>query len=536
MNCPNCQKTLEENARFCLACGLIFIVGATPESKRATAETSETQMKTDPFLGRKLDGRYELIARLGQGGMGTVYRARRIHIGDEVAVKVLHRNYSTEEDVVERFRREAQAAASLRHPNVVTIYDYSETREEALAYIAMEFVPGIPLGYFLKNSNRLSLERAVALMRHICAGVGAAHRRQIVHRDLKPDNIIVVPPSSDNETETVKVVDFGIAKLRDLAAAHTLTQSGMIIGTPFYMSPEQCRGDELDVRSDVYSLGVMFYEMIAGMRPFNAPTPTGVIAKHLTQAPPPLHVSLKIPPAVEAVLMRALAKDPQARQADATAFAAALETAMRQTRVGAEAGKNEPVRNYVPPVVPHAAQAKSHAARNAFIVAVVLLGMLVGSGALLVRRINQTAPSQAISQPEQPAVSPTPNRQTTSTRTLTAGRPNKPTPEVSPKVAKVQPSVTVLHPLTTASRTVPPPTPIGPYKARTKNGQETFTIAPITEHPPTRRSSRRVQFGEGTEQMPPEVRRMLQQMVQEGIPTRQSGGKVKSVIVTRPTN
>ncbi|HEX4951294.1 MAG TPA: serine/threonine-protein kinase, partial [Blastocatellia bacterium] len=393
MNCPNCQQTLESNARFCITCGLIFIGTTLRNNQRPAANTATVvkPAKADPLIGRTLDGKYELLARLGQGGMGTVYRARRVHIGDEVAVKVLHQNYSNDDDVLARFRREAQAAATLRHPNVVTIYDYSETREDAMAYLVMEFVPGVPLGYLLKDGNRLSLERAVALMRHICAGVGAAHQRQIVHRDLKPDNIIVIPTSYDNPIETVKVVDFGIAKLRDMAATQALTETGMIIGTPFYMSPEQCRGEELDARSDVYSLGVMFYEMIAGMRPFNAPTPTGVIAKHLTQAPPPLHATLKIPATIEATLMRALAKDPSARQANALAFARALESALQQS-VPARPTHDSGTPQFTLP-------ARSHSARKALVVTAALCSLLVITFGLLTFRFATQPASQKAQQP-----------------------------------------------------------------------------------------------------------------------------------------
>ena len=516
MNCPNCQQTLETNARFCIACGLIFI-GETPrKNKQAAATTAATVVKRDPLLGRTLDGKYELLARLGAGGMGTVYRARRVHIGDEVAVKVLHQNYSTEDDVLTRFRREAQAAATLRHPNVVTIYDYSETRDDALAYIVMEFVSGLPLGQLLQDGNRLSLERAVALMRHICAGVGAAHRRQIVHRDLKPDNIIVVPPSHDNTSETVKVVDFGIAKLRDMAATQALTEAGMIIGTPFYMSPEQCRGDELDVRSDVYSLGVMFYEMIAGMRPFNAPTPTGVIAKHLTQAPPPLHPTLKIPRPVEAVLMRALAKDPQARQEDAAEFAHDLETALRQTTKA------------VPPVVSRPAdvplpQVRSHRARNVFLVAAALSCLIIaGLGTLVFQFV--TSPQTA----QQPSISPTPtNRVVNST---------KPIVNATPKPAVPFPRSTSSN-VTVSRRPTPPP--LGPVKEREKPAlaaKDVITTVPVRKPVPAPHSVRRIPANDMNESMPPEVRRAMEQLLQGPITTRQSDGKVKTIYVMRPSN
>ncbi len=260
--------------------------------------------------------------------MGAVYRARRVHIGDEVAVKVLHPRYVNDETLLERFRREARAAAQLHHPHIVTIHDYGEAGGTAgFAYIVMELVQGEPLRGLLLAEGKLEVARAVSLMRDICAGVGAAHRRGIVHRDLKPDNIIVLPADDDHERERVKVVDFGIAKLRDMASDSTLTQAGAVVGTPYYMSPEQCRGESLDARADVYSLGALLYEMLAGTPPFTAPSITGVIAKHLTEAPPRIPDSLNVPEALQNAIMRSLSKDPEGRQKDASEFAREIQSA-----------------------------------------------------------------------------------------------------------------------------------------------------------------------------------------------------------------
>ncbi|OLE55568.1 MAG: hypothetical protein AUG51_02515 [Acidobacteria bacterium 13_1_20CM_3_53_8] len=169
--------------------------------------------------------------------MGIVYRARRVHIGDEVAVKVLNKQFVADVTMLERFRREARAAAQLRHPNIVQIIDMSEARgADAPAYIVMELIEGESLRELLRREKSLAPERAVSLMRDICAGVGAAHRKGIFHRDLKPDNVIVLAPDEDRERETVKVVDFGIAKLRDAAGVTTLTQTGMVMGTPSIVS------------------------------------------------------------------------------------------------------------------------------------------------------------------------------------------------------------------------------------------------------------------------------------------------------------
>ena len=345
--CTQCGVPLEEDSRFCSFCGkpvsLRTSRGGVPAHPRAgasggTGEHGATDnlaapgTPKDSLLGHTLDGKYELIERLGQGGMSVVYRARRSHIGDEVAVKVLLQTFVMDEAAVERFRREARAAAMLRHTNVVTIHDFGETQNaDAPAYIVMELIEGMTLRAVLKKEGRLSPQRAVELMRDICAGVGAAHRRHVIHRDVKPDNIVVIPPADEYDRETVKVVDFGIAKLRDMAGAMHLTQTGAVMGTPYYMSPEQCRGEPLDARSDVYSLGAMLYEMLAGTPPFTAESLTGMIAKHLYEPPPPLPWELEVPPMLEAVMLRALAKKPEARQQDATELARALQASLRQT-------------------------------------------------------------------------------------------------------------------------------------------------------------------------------------------------------------
>jgi eukaryotic-like serine/threonine-protein kinase len=336
MNCPYCQASLADNARFCTGCGSAM---ARPETSGNYASDAATQVinaaqtanvtQTDPLIGRILEDKYKITARLGEGGMGAVYRATRVRIGDDVAVKVMHPQFVKDEATLERFRREARAAAMLHHPNVVAIHDYGEGHTpEAPAFIVMELVGGISLRDLLEQQQRLAPERAVALMREICNGVGAAHRHNVIHRDIKPDNIIVLPPGAHGEHESAKVLDFGIAKLRDLTSDMTLTQAGMVMGTPFYMSPEQCRAEALDARSDVYSLGAMLYEMLAGTPPFVASTPTGVVAKHLMEPPPPFAYQLGVPAAVEAVIGRSLAKDRNMRQADATVFARELQTAM----------------------------------------------------------------------------------------------------------------------------------------------------------------------------------------------------------------
>ncbi len=413
INCPHCRQPLSDDARFCNRCG------ASISSDKNTVPHDPATLPTivappsadDPLLGRALDSKYQIIARIGAGGMGSVYRARRLHIGDEVAVKVLLQSFVNNTAALERFRREARAAAMLHHPNVVTIHDYGESREaQAPAFIVMEMVAGLSLRDLLEREGRLPVQRAIALMRGICAGVGAAHRNHIVHRDIKPDNIIVQPPHSEGEEETVKVLDFGIAKLRDMASNAALTQTGMVIGTPYYMSPEQCKAAPLDSRSDVYSLGAMMYEMLAGSPPFTAETPTGIVAKHLTEPPPPLPSALSIPSAIEAVIMRALAKDPQARQSDATEMAREMQAAMAHTSQAAAPQQTREA--FAQPFAPVYAPAKSRAGLVASIIIVASLAVIGGSaGAWWLISKNHTAQVNSNTFQANANLSPPANRQ-----------------------------------------------------------------------------------------------------------------------------
>ena len=326
--CAACEVFLNQEAMFCADCGSPLTLpgaGAHPyyESHFNSALPTIRLANPDPLIGHKIDGKYQLIARLGEGGMSVVYRAQRLHIGDDVAVKILTGKFVKDDAALARFRREARAAAMLRHPNVITIHDFGETDDvHAPAYIVMEFVKGTPLRELLRSENHFSVERGVRLMRGICAGVGSAHRQGVVHRDLKPENILVVAPEDDFEVESVRVVDFGLAKLLADAGA---TATGAVVGTPFYMSPEQCLGEPLDARSDVYSLGAMFYEMLSGQRPFEAATVSGVINRHLQEPPPPFAESLGIPRRVSLGIMHALAKEPDDRPQTATELARLMQ-------------------------------------------------------------------------------------------------------------------------------------------------------------------------------------------------------------------
>jgi hypothetical protein len=278
--------------------------------------------------GRIIESKYRLGEPLGAGGMGTVYRATRLLIGDAVAVKLLHPGLISDTQATERFRREAQAAARLKHPNAVSVYDFG-VAADGTVYLVMELVEGESLRRLIRRQGPLAPAAAVDIARQVCAALEEAHGCGVVHRDVKPDNIVVAETAAGL---CVKVLDFGIARIRDLSpAAGTLTQTGMMVGTPHYMSPEQCMGEELDHRSDIYSLGVVLYEMLAGVVPFNSPTPTAVAVQHATQPPPPLRaINMGVPAAVESAILRALAKRREARPQTAAAFAQELTEAVSE--------------------------------------------------------------------------------------------------------------------------------------------------------------------------------------------------------------
>lgn len=332
MVCPSCNALNEDRSRFCTGCGELLPrsqpnpVTPAPGVAVATAASELTEVLTDAgsLTGLVLAEKYRIDAKIGAGGMGTVYRATRLLIGDSVAVKILHSEQVSDPNAAERFRREAQAAARLKHANAVAIYDFGVS-EDGRIYLVMELVEGRSLRSILDADGPLNLPEAVEIMRQICAALDEAHRQGIVHRDIKPDNIVVCDSPSG---QRVKVLDFGIAKLRDVAAS-ALTQTGNVMGTPYYMSPEQCLGEEIDGRSDIYSLGIVLYEILTGVVPFKSPSVTAVIVQHVNQAPPPLRsLNPAIPSPVEAVVLRALEKKREARQQTAASLARELTAAL----------------------------------------------------------------------------------------------------------------------------------------------------------------------------------------------------------------
>ncbi len=305
--CPNCQQSYSDEIEFC-----------PHDGARLATQAAQAEVQ----LAAGLSHRFSIVRRLGEGGMGTVFLAKQIHVGNRpVALKVLNRKLLDDPEFLERFQNEAGSTGSIHHPNVVTIHESGQA-DDGTPYIAMEFLDGKSLRQVLKTVGALNVTGCAEILMQVARGLNAAHKLGIIHRDLKPDNIFLM--QGDEGELIVKVVDFGIAKLRE-STTHTLT--GMVLGTPAYMSAEQAAGmpsNELNARSNVYSLGIVVYEMLSGRVPFYSTTPLGYVHKHMLEAPPPFRAidpGLPVAPQIEAVVMKALKKDREERYQSALEFA-----------------------------------------------------------------------------------------------------------------------------------------------------------------------------------------------------------------------
>ena len=291
---------------------------------------AQTSSATDPFVGRTLDEKYLVEEHLGAGGMGAVYRARHLSMDRPVAIKFLQQRLVEDEAARVRFQTEARAAVTLRHPNAVSVTDFGET-SEGVIYIVMELLEGRTLREILSREAPLETARAISIMLQASGAVAAAHEAGIIHRDLKPANILVT--QSADQPAVVKVLDFGIATFSadDDEDATALAQTNSVIGTPRYMSPEQHNGNDVTAAADVYSLGVILYEMLTGMVPFSGATPAEIAQKHANNPPhSPREIVAAIPEEIEHDVLHALEKQPADRPPNAGEFRRELlETAER---------------------------------------------------------------------------------------------------------------------------------------------------------------------------------------------------------------
>lgn len=283
------------------------------------------------YIGKEIAGQFRVVQRIGSGGMGAVYKAEQPDMNRFVAVKILHPKYVSRPDLVSRFRREARAMSHLSHPNTARVFMYGQL-EDGACYIVMEYLEGKNLAQVTRAEGMLQPPRAVNIMVQVCGALEEAHRQGMVHRDLKPENIFLT--TQGGIADYPKVLDFGLAKVtqREMRPGSLiLTQEGMVFGTPEFMSPEQARGQQLDARSDIYSLGCILYEMLTGKLPFDASQPMDYLALQIRGTPIPLGKRIpgvSFPAGLEDVVMKTIAKEPDDRYASAADFAMALRTCM----------------------------------------------------------------------------------------------------------------------------------------------------------------------------------------------------------------
>jgi serine/threonine-protein kinase len=307
--CPQCGEEYETGDRFCPKDG-------------APLRPKESG---DPMIGRVIADRYLILARLGEGGMGRVYVAEHVKMNRQCAIKVMSPTLMNDAESTTRFAREASNAARILHPNVAAVFDYGEA--DKTVYLVMEYVDGESLSSLLARDVVLDPRRAIDIARQIADGLTAAHELGIVHRDLKPDNVIVAMKRDGREV--AKVVDFGIAKAVSDLPKDALTRSGLVIGTPEYMSPEQLLGDPVDARTDIYALGCMLYQMLTGAQPFHADTREQMIRRRLNEPPPHVQsVIPEIPRRLDTMIAHMLARSPNERLASAAAVSAGLDPAV----------------------------------------------------------------------------------------------------------------------------------------------------------------------------------------------------------------
>ncbi|HET7506136.1 MAG TPA: serine/threonine-protein kinase [Kofleriaceae bacterium] len=388
--CPRCRASFDEPGRFCAACGADMnraspleaarrgaelrasepaITGApdpagtTGASGAGTAELTAANGAAAPttggtgtldrlgdrrltdsnrtWLGKVVDGRYRVLEVIGRGGMGVVYRVEHMRMGKIAAMKVLHRDLAQDPEVVQRFEREAAAISKLHHPHTVQVFDFGNA--QGALYLIMEYVRGLDLARIISRDGPIPWPRCAPLLAQICGALQEAHELGIVHRDLKPENVLITRTTGGRDY--AKVLDFGLAKLDPRMAPNQETERNAIVGTPYFMAPEQIRGDEVDARSDLYSFGALMFELLTGEHLYTATTAVGVLTKHLTAEPdaPSIRAPRQaIPPAVDQVCKKALARDPRARWRTAAELAEAIEEIYGETVHDTTGGGSRP--------------------------------------------------------------------------------------------------------------------------------------------------------------------------------------------------
>jgi tRNA A-37 threonylcarbamoyl transferase component Bud32 len=461
--CPECRNAIEDQARFCPFCG---------------AAWTAAPAVVDPWIEQVVNGKFRIEALLGQGGMGKVYRAKHLTLDRPVVLKMLHPDFSTDPQVVQRFQREARAASRLNHPNSIAVLDFGAA-EDGTLFMAMEYLAGRDLARIIADEFPLGEARIVRIGAQILSALAEAHAQGIVHRDLKPENVMVEPRRG--EADFVKVLDFGIAKITAPGANEPkLTAAGLVCGTPEYMSPEQARGADIDSRSDLYSMGVILYQLATGELPFQSDTPVGYLTKHLAEQPIPARERWSdVSGALDAVIARAMAKDvaqrfqgaeemreallavdPAALAQPAAAARAAPSVATAAPRAGTQAPTPRPATK---------AAAAAPAARSRKVFWIFVGAMVVaaaGGGAVTFLARQNAAGRKGAPDLVAPSQQPAPAQQ------VAAATPPAPAAPSAPAAAAPAPTATAI-PAPTAIPTpaAPPPEP-PPVKVVTATPQK----------------------------------------------------------------
>lgn len=321
--------TSSEPRRLCPSCLVTSSEEACPECGVSTID-EDTFAFADPLTGQTYAGRFSVLSRIGIGGMGVVYKAHEDALGRDVALKVLRRELARDLPTVQRFYREMRATSRISHPNTVRVYDFGHGSDGSL-YLSMELLQGVTLAEELGRCGRLPAARVVRIAIQVAKALRAAHAEGIIHRDLKPENVMIV--DHYGETDSVKVLDFGIARFADPSSAteeRSLTRTGLVVGTPAYVSPEAATGGKADERADLYSLGILIYHLLVGELPFDDSNPISVLYKHVHEAPisPTQRGVQGVPEALEGLLMALLSKRPGDRPPSADALVTLLSVSL----------------------------------------------------------------------------------------------------------------------------------------------------------------------------------------------------------------